>query len=234
MGTIFDREHEPPEPDEADAAYEIAKTVAGVVPGGALVLETVFGSPFARRQHEWKKDIAAAIRDLQEKRGIRPEQLRDNPAFIDAAFAAYQAFVTTSDETKRAALRNAVLNAALPSAPPSADQQVFLSLADRLTPQHLAVLGLFKDPLGWQAPDGRRLSKFRNHTGLRPRRILEEAFPELSGTNTEMADVLWSDLQTNGLVRKTGLDNAGEGEDGVTKPRLTDLGKRFVAFISAP
>lgn len=116
MTAIFNREHEPPEPGAADTAYEITKEVASLVPGAALVLDQVFGSPFSRRQQEWMEGTAAAIRRPENDRGIRPQELRDNPHFIDAAAAAYSAFVKTSDAGKRTALLNAVVNSALPSA----------------------------------------------------------------------------------------------------------------------
>lgn len=233
MAAIFNREHEPPEPSEADTAYEITKAVVGLVPGAALVLDQVFGSPFSRRQQEWMEEIAAAIRRLEKERGIRPEELRDNPHFIDASAAAYSAFVKTSDEGKRAALLNAVVNSALPSAPALIDQQVFISLVDRLTPVHLAVVGFFRAPTAWRSPEGRSLRNYQQ--GLKtPRDVLEDAFPQLREPNRPLADVTWGDLTSAGLVRDIPLDNQGEGPDGVVKKRVTDFGEKFIAFISSP
>jgi hypothetical protein len=230
--TLLDSEHEPPETSAGDTAYEIAKTAAGyLAPGGDLIIEKVFGSPFARRQREWMEEIAAAIRRLEEKRGIHPEELRDNPAFIDAAITAYQSFIKTSDKEKRTALRNAVLNAALPNAPSVIQQQIFLVLVDRLTPLHLAVMSFFRDPPSWQDAHGRRIGPYNARVNPKPRTILEDAFPQLGGS--ELADAIWADLDASALVRRTGLDNSGEGE-AVMKNRLTTLGNRFVQFISDP
>lgn len=179
MTAIFNRDYEPPEPSEADAAYEIAKEVVGLLPGAALVVEQVFGSPFSRRQREWMEEIAAASRRLEKERGIQPKELQDNPRFIDAAAAAYSAFVKTSDEGKRVALLNAVVNSALPSAPALVDQQIFISLVDRLTPVHLAIVGFFRAPTAWRSPEGRSLRNYQQ--GLRtPRDVLEDAFPQLA------------------------------------------------------
>ena len=246
MTGIFNREHEPPEPGDGDVAYDITKAIVGVVVAGSvapgadlvltaadLVLRHVFGSPFARRQQEWSDVIAERLRRVESERGVNLEDLRDNPAFIDAAASAYQAFIKTSDEQKRAALRNAVVNCALPSAPPVIEQQLFLTLVDRLTPLHLAVVGLFRDPTNWSGPEGRRLSPYRTYRSPTPRTVLEDAFPQLGGANREMADVIWADLQANGLIRTPGLNNSGEG-DTVMKTRVTDLGQRFVRFISDP
>jgi hypothetical protein len=117
---IFDRDHEPPEPNELDSAYTIFRAAVAGVPliGDAAVelLLHVIAPPLARRQQEWCADVAEAIRRLESDRGVRPEQLRENAAFIDAVLAATQAAVRTSQQEKREALRNAVVNSGLPNA----------------------------------------------------------------------------------------------------------------------
>jgi hypothetical protein len=246
MAALFNREHEPPDENDTDTAFDVAKTVTGaviadaVVPGVGLAIATadlvikhVFGSPFARRQQEWMSGMAAAIRRLENDRGIKPEELRDNPAFIDAAASAYAAFIKTSDERKRTALLNAVVNAALPSAPSEMDQHILIGLVDRLSPTHLAVVGFFRAPTKWRSPDGRSIGSFA-HRVATPRDVLEEAFPELGGSGRPLADVIWGDLVGSGLVRNVPLDNSGEGPDGIVKKRVTEFGEKFVAFISNP
>ncbi len=63
---------------------------------------------------------------------------------------------------------------------------------------------------------------------------MEDAFPQLREPNRPLADVIWGDLTSGGLVRNVPLDNQGEGPDGVVKKRVTDFGEKFVAFISSP
>ena len=79
------------------------------------------------------EDIAEVIRRLEEHKGITPEQLRENPAFIDAVLSATNAAIRTSQEEKRKALRNAVLNSALPDAPDIAIQQTFIATVASVT-----------------------------------------------------------------------------------------------------
>src|SRR5262245_46533854 len=114
---IFDREHEPPEPGLGDTAYTLVRAMVDVCPGAADLLGLIVAQPLAKRQQEWMNELAVAVRRLEEVHSIRPEQLRDNPAFIDAVLTASQAAIRTSQSEKREALRNAVLNSSLPDAP---------------------------------------------------------------------------------------------------------------------
>ena len=90
------------------------KTTLGKVPipGLAEVFSRIFAAPLEKRRLEWMKEVAGGLRKLEVEHGVRLEQLQDNPAFIDAVFRASQAAVLTSQEEKKAALRNAVLNSA--------------------------------------------------------------------------------------------------------------------------
>ena len=64
MGTIFDREHEPPEPTTGDTAYAVVHATMSLVPGAAI-LQLILAPPLARRQSEWMEDMAAAVRRLE-------------------------------------------------------------------------------------------------------------------------------------------------------------------------
>jgi hypothetical protein len=163
-----------PEDEPVDAVYALVHAAAGLVPGVAELLERIIAPPLVRRQREWMDDIAAAVRRLESERAITPEQLRDNPAFIDAVLTATQAAIRTSQRGKLKALRNAVLNSALPTSPDETQQQIFLAMTDRFTALHLAVLTLFHNPFNWRGADGRRVEHRR--TGVAAT-VLEDAFP---------------------------------------------------------
>jgi hypothetical protein len=49
MTTIFNREHEPPEQDETDTAYKLARAAASLLPGAAFVLDEIIRPPISRR-----------------------------------------------------------------------------------------------------------------------------------------------------------------------------------------
>jgi hypothetical protein len=228
MGPIFNREHEPPDdPTPGDVAFAVVKATVGLVPGAADLLQLIVAPPLARRQREWMEDIAEAIRRLEAERRLTAEELRDNETFVDAFLAAYPAAVRTSQEGKRAALRNAVLNAALPGAPDLAVQQMYLSLIDRWTEWHLRILKLVQDPVTWRGPDGRTIREDGSLSG-----VIFQAFPELRN-HREFCDLVWADLQTAGMHRTGGLHVMMTGP-GTIAARTTDLGNRFLAFIESP
>jgi hypothetical protein len=134
-----------------------AIVVSGVSVAALELLNRVFSPPIDARQKDWYEDIAADIRRLEDQRGVRPEDLGNNPVFVDAAFSAYQSFMRTSQAEKRKALRNAVLNAALATPAQAKRQESFLALVDRFTTTHLALLSLLHAPKEWRGSHGERL-----------------------------------------------------------------------------
>ena len=223
MGTIFDREHEPPEETPADAAYGIVKGLVGVVPGAVEILERVFAPPIARRQREWARDVAESLRQL-ESRGVRLDDLRDNPTFIDAVLRATDAAIRTSQQEKRQALLNAALNAASPGAPDAALQQMFIALIDRFTEWHLRILKLFAAPAEWRNSENQGLRDTNSLASL-----IEQAYPQLRGRR-ELYDLIWSDLHTAGFHRTGSLQTM---MTSAMAKRTTELGDAFLAFISS-
>jgi hypothetical protein len=229
---IFDQEHRPPEPDEFDTGYAVVRAALGGVPllGSAAqeLLQRIIAPPLARRQQEWAESIGAAVRQLEEHKGVTPEQLRDNPAFVDAVLAATQAAIRTSQEEKRVALLNATVNSALPGAPEIAEQQMFISLVDRFTEWHLRLLKLIQNPKGNE--------KVRD--GYRPAisgslsQLIEVAFPELVGRR-DLYDQVWADLAAAGMHRSGSLQTM-MSTDGPLQKRTTEIGDRFLRFIESP
>jgi hypothetical protein len=197
------------------------------VPGLDGLLEMIISPPLARRRSEWERDVVAAIRQLESERGIKPEQLQDNPAFIDAVLTAFPLAVKTSQHAKRAALRNAVINAALPGAPEVAVQQMFFALVDRFTEWHLRILKIFRDPATWRNAEGVPLRPAGSLSTL-----IEQAYPELRG-RPELRDQIWSELGAAGLHRSGGL-NTTMTPDGTMSARTTEHGNQFLDFIENP
>jgi len=229
--TIFDQEHQPPESDGADAGYAIVRAALGSIPvvGAAAqeLLQSVIAPPLLRRQQEWAEDLARAVRRLEKEKGLRPEQLRDDPAFVDAVLAATQAALRTSQTEKRRALLNAVSNAALPGAPDLAEQQMFIALVDRMTDWHLLLLALFQNP-----KERLLATDYRPAITSSLGAAIEAAYPELRGRR-ELCDHLWSDLGASGLCKSSSL-NTMMSPEGTLQKRTTALGDRFLAFVRSP
>jgi hypothetical protein len=227
MGTIFDREHEPPEPDAGDLAYRTVYAAVSLVPGGGPLLDHLVGPPLGRRLDEWRRDLADAVRRLEARPDLRLEDLGKKPEFVDAVLAATQAALRTSQTKKREALKNAVLNAALPSQLDLTVQQIFLGLTDRFTDRHIGLLRLFQDASRWRRPDGSSLPIRSNATA-----VLYDALPAAQ-REPDLYELLWSDLYAAGLVKLPKLENGLEG-DARTIRRTTPLGDAYLAFITAP
>ena len=110
----------PPDPDELDEALGAADVWLNSLPalvafgglesgsglgsaialsgGAAALLRFVVGSPVERRTREWAKKVVKVVIDLRDRRGIQPEQLRDDPVFTDAVLSISAAAVRTSRE----------------------------------------------------------------------------------------------------------------------------------------
>ena len=87
-----------------------------------------------RPQQQWALDVTAALADFSDRVGG------------DALAHASRIAVTTGQQEKLYALRNAVLNAAFPSGDIDADTQaIFPRDIGDLTPSHLHMLKLLVD-----------------------------------------------------------------------------------------
>jgi hypothetical protein len=220
-------------PDDADLAYvaittalETALPVVG--PAAVAVFQALVGSPVDRRRSEFLADLWRKLKELEDRKQLRVEDLPNNDVFVDAVLNATAAAIRTSQAEKKRALRNAVMNAALSSAPDASREQIFLQLTDRFTDKHLLLLSLFHAPTKWPWPP--------NHT-LRPARstgttLLEAAFPDAI-TRPDLYHKVWSDLYTEKLVTTAAVDNGMEG-DWQSVKRTTPLGAEYLAFISEP
>lgn len=228
---IFDQEHRPPGSEAADAGYAVIRAALGgipvVGPAAQELLQMIIAPPLAKRQAEWAENVGNAVRRLEAEKGITPEELRDNPAFIDAVLAATQVAIRTSQEEKRKALLNAITNAALPGAPDVSEQQMFIALVERMTEWHIRVLALFHNPRERLAAGAYRPALAGSLSG-----VIEAAYPELQGRR-ELYDQVWSDLASAGLHRSGSLQTMMTPE-GTLQKRTTELADRFLKFITAP
>ena len=197
-----------------------------MVPAGTEMFNALVGPSYNKRLDEWKQEIAEQIRQAAQAGRIDIESLPQNERFIDAVTQATMIAVSTSQVEKRRALRNAVLNAASSSTVDATQQQIFLSLIDRMSEHHILLLKLFDAPGAWRDSNG------RGAAGFTAVELAEKAFPE-SKRDPELFDQLWSDLYSWGLVRTPKIDNGLEGS--VENIRRTKaFAQRFLAFIRDP
>jgi hypothetical protein len=213
-----------------DLAKRAAKGVLGAVPvaGGALseVVDALFRHPLEARREKWFAQVAKAIEDL---RGRHPEvdiaELSRDEEFVTALHQATDAAMRTHHQEKLTALRNAVLNAALPSAPDSDMQSFFIQLAQQLSPTHLRILAVYDDPPRWFKKHG--INPPELYAGSRTE-VLQLALPDLFRSNWR---TYIKQLEAEGLMGS--LSGMVTGPS-VMSSATTELGKAFLAFISAP
>ena len=194
-----------------------------MIPGRAALLNYIVIPPLERRRDEWMRDVADAVRRLQDAGRVRIDDLQHDEKFIDAVLTASTAAIRVHDREKRDALRNAVLNSALPGGPEAVQQQIFLAHIDRYTGLHLTLLDMFNNPSGWQPKDRRPVSK------QNARAFVWSVFPNL---REELAQGVWADLYHDGFVTTPVIDNGMEGS--TVAPRTTPYGRSFLDFVKEP
>jgi hypothetical protein len=226
----------PPKEGLADYGHAAARAVIASIPvvGGAAVelFDLIIAPPIVKRRNEFMEGLAQKLNELASNRGIRLEELKDNPAFIDTVLQATQAAIRTHQDEKREALRNAVLNSALPDSPDASTQLMFISMIDRFTEWHLRILDLFRDPRQWAARNG--VSWPDLSMGGAVSQILLHAFPGLNSREAFYRQV-WADLNNSGLlntpVSSLGTTMSGHG---LMEKRTTQFGDQFLRFITEP
>jgi hypothetical protein len=219
--------HQPPQANAGDVAHTIVKAALSVVPvvGGPVAefFALVIAPPLQDRQRRWLEELAECVLKLETKAGLSPEQLRDNPAFVDAVLIATQSAIRTSNHEKREALRNAIVNSVLSNAPPPDVQQLYLSIVDGLSPWQLRLLYLMRDPPAWFERAG---MPFPSMSMGSLDALIRRAFPDAH--DVDLGSV-WRDLNARGLLDTEGLTMTMTG-DGLRSRRTTALGSMIVEF----
>lgn len=225
-------------PPKKSASRELVERavegVANLVPGVggplAVALTTAMSWKYTHRLDAWMEDLAEALTELQERTdGLSIEELADDDAFADAVITAARAAQATHREEKLTALRNGVLNTLGPNAPSLDEQARFFRLVEEFTPAHLRLLAFLNDPGKVFDDDGRaRPELVMGGRG----NILEDAMPEFRDRRA-WYDLLDRDLGAAGLTNHGGLHVTQSGPS-LWHPATSDLGRRFLAFISEP
>jgi len=221
-----------PEKSAGDIAQGVVKAAVSGLPvvGGpaAELLGMVFGPPLEKRRDKWMDDLAGIVKELQSKvEGLTPEKLSQDHAFVTMSMRATEIAIRTHQQEKLDALRNAVLNAGLKIDLDENIQQIFLNYIDALTPSHLKVLKVFRNPQAWAHANG---ITFPNWTAGSLATVLETALPEMAGRR-DCYDQLVSDLQQRGLMTRVDIHTTMTGH-GMLQSRTTGLGNDFLGFIS--
>ena len=225
-----------------DVAYTLAKVGLSAIPifGGPAteILSAVITPPLARRRDAWLESIARCLKELEEKfDGFTIESLAQNEEFITTFIQASQIAIRNHKEEKLEALRNAVLNSALPTAPEEDLQTMFLSLIDVMTPRHLKILEVIKNPQKWFWDNhvNPNIYVSGNVQYFADPQIFDsyinEILPDYE-SKYEIYHLLAQDLANKGLIKINPFEQKPIGT-GILNC-LTNMGATFIKFIISP
>ena len=209
----------------AEAATSLIPVVGGPL---SVVVATLFGYSYQKRLEDWRDEVVAQIRRLNDERGVAVEDLAGNPAFLDAVATATRIAEMTSSSEKRSYLANALFNVGVGTSLVPDKQAIYLRYVEELTPSHMTMLSLLDDP-----------PKFLDDRGIPWPSIMmgglgsivELGLPELHA-DKPLLDTVVDDLQRYGLAQNPGLNAIMSGE-GLKAARGTAKGREFVQFISS-
>ena len=220
-----------PAPTWKDKMRTVAQGAVSDVPmvGGtvAALLEVCITPGVESRTALFLESVAERIDDLESEGKLNPDDLKDDPAFLDAVVQATRAAQATADRAKLDSLRDAVLNVAAGDAPGDDQRAMFMEYVDRFTGLHLRVLRILQDP-------GTALTR----AGKAPPMMVGSVFGILKDAMGFQApeDLLRQvarDLHAYGLtsIDGEGLNTTMSG-GGTVSRRTTPRGDAFLRFVT--
>ncbi len=223
----------PPKPSTGDTAYLVVKAILSPIAGAPELFERFFSSPLQKRKEEWMKVVAGALRNLEQSRGVKIEELQNNDLFITVVTQASRVAIGNHQREKLEALKNVIINSG--SSHENEDVQIiFVRFIDELTPSHLFLLKFFID-------EEKRLEKIKSYIGI-------YGLLDSKVSNTVSKDeirMFIGDLSNRGLIRVSQDIEEDEDiyqassllsedtNDDLPRIIISDVAKRFVRFISA-
>ncbi len=226
--------YEPSKESVQDYGHAVVRAGLGAIPfGGAAAIEIfnkIITPPIEKRRDEWRQFVGERLQQLDEDGEIDLEELVTNEIFTTTILQATQVAIRNHHEEKIEALRNAVINAALPNPPDESIQLMFLNLVDTFTVWHLRLLRLFQNPKGWFEENDKQAPSFAMSSTIAG--LLTVAYPELSNQR-RFYDLVISELNAKGLSGASGT-HVMMSATGAYEKRTTELGDRFLQFITNP
>ena len=132
----------------------------------------------------------------------------------------------------------AVLNVALPGVPDEDEQQMFFGLIDDLTPTHLQMLDMIRDPRDFVA---RRRGKKPQMVVTNREHVVRTTMPELAAKGNAVVDRYFFDLERFGLIEARPAPSQDPlryrpvaTRQGDLSYRATPWGTAFLDFIRDP
>ncbi len=225
-----------PDSKGAERKLGLAKAALSVLPvlGGAAaeLLDLVIRPRIEQRQTDWLNSLAEDLANLESRiDGFQVNDLAGQPAFVSAVLQASAIALRNHDEEKLAALRNAVLNVAVSSTPGEDEHELFISLIDAFTPWHLRISAFLADKKA--IAQKRAKLPFPGWYMGGVSTVLEHVYPELQGRR-DFYDLIVADLHRAGIATIDSLHTMGTVDGYMLAKQSSDIGNRFLTFITAP
>lgn len=223
----------PPQKTSEDIVHASVKGLVSGIPyaGGPLsvALENIFASPIERRREKWFEKLAEVVSELEQRvADLSAQKLSENELFVTVTLQATQIAIRNHQEEKIKALRSAVFQAGLPDGPDEELQLMFLQFIDELSPGRLQLLALLDDPIQWMQRNNIQNPGW-SMGGVSA--VIEHCFPHLRGKR-QIYGQLVRDLQAKGLIHQGEFLNLTMTGRGMVKSRTTEIGQKFIAYIS--
>jgi hypothetical protein len=204
--------------------------VPGVTGSIAAVVGYIGQRAISERQRHLLETILRRLEELSKQVDDLPAFLATDETFFSTLYYALDAVRTTHDNEKIDALANVVLNAATPNAPGEYLQHMYVRYVHELTTWHLALLACIADPLTWaKKRDYPVYSKDINPSVLFEGATRDEL--QLPGVHLAFLQDLYSHGLADSNINPTAMLSPSPEQ---IAPTITELGKRFLAFLTAP
>jgi hypothetical protein len=216
----------PPKETTSDKFLALIRAASSIAPPVGVALESILalvGTSIESRKQRWAERIVEEIKNMPLEIA---ESLPKNERFVSALLYALQIAMRNHSKEKLDALRNGVF-ATIP--PPSYEESLqlqFLQLIDRFTRWHFAFLRVINEP------------NFMKDHGLGRESTLgyfQKRFPtEFGGSDRTLMELIMADLSTSALIEQWAPRTYSAFGGSPINPRLTDIGRHFLSFISEP
>lgn len=213
----------------------VVKIALGFVPWVGGALSEVVGhinNNLARRQEFWMVQVSEAINALQNRSDLSIDDLMKNEAFTSFLLQATPIALRNHQQAKISVLKNALISVGNPEFSDEDLAFQFLRYIDEITVSHFSILKYI----------------FNNADKFKEVKSMQQAIEQLGHAESASRSPLvvrtyLRDLDARGLVNAVDLEDLPEFESNAVyieaeqserhPLQLTELGSRFLTFVSA-
>lgn len=224
-----------------DIFLSISNDAINVLPDGYSfkeLFEDEFNTSLQNRKEKWFDYIGKALEDVIKQHNTF-KKISFNENFIDIFIHATHIALTTINQDKIEALKNAVLNTLFNSNLAEFKQKIFMSLLEQFNEYHIIFLKLLDN----QTEDIRNITFKIDHSfsiaNPNFQDLIERIMPECI-ENMDFPNLIITDLFSKKLTLTNdsnfGLSFTYQYGQAIisTGKRTTELGREFLTFISKP